>query len=306
MSVLLGEGPSNRLMIRALALATAPAKWVLAGEHSVLRGGEAIALPYPELQLRLLLRDGGTRGSPVTQVIREVLKQRAFPERAPDLWQSIEKLDFAVESQIPQSSGLGSSAALSVAIARFSLALLEQVAPKKDGLCDPVINDESVFSLAIEVEKKFQGVTSGMDVAAILSSQPIRFHRLHGATPLKIQKLPQFTLHDSQLRSQTAVQIQCVDSLRSRAPGLGDRLDSEMAEAVAEALDGLLDFSDGNLEEAYALLTRSMERSSDCFEQWGLVPREVRALQRRLRDEGALATRLTGSGGGGFVVALWK
>ena len=30
-----------------------PAKWVLVGEHSVLRGGQAVAMPYPELGLSL-------------------------------------------------------------------------------------------------------------------------------------------------------------------------------------------------------------------------------------------------------------
>jgi mevalonate kinase len=48
-----------------------------------------------------------------------------------------------------------------------------------------------------------------------------------------------------------------------------------------------------------------MAWSQECFEGWGLLPPEAKALARELKAQGALATKLTGAGSGGMIVALW-
>ncbi|MEK6577816.1 MAG: hypothetical protein AABZ55_01200, partial [Bdellovibrionota bacterium] len=54
-----------------------PGKWVLAGEHAVLRGGTAVTLPHPQFSLKLSFKPGGLglRVVPVAaeSVIRDLL-----------------------------------------------------------------------------------------------------------------------------------------------------------------------------------------------------------------------------------------
>ena len=51
---------------------------------------------------------------------------------------------------------------------------------------------------------------------------------------------------------------------------------------------------------------KSIKKSNNCFEQWGLVTETVKNHQKTLLDAGALAVKLTGSGGGGYVLSLWE
>jgi galactokinase len=49
-----------------------------------------------------------------------------------------------------------------------------------------------------------------------------------------------------------------------------------------------------------------MDLGQSCFEEWELVPESFTVIEEKLKNEGALAVKLTGAGAGGFVVALWK
>ena len=51
---------------------------------------------------------------------------------------------------------------------------------------------------------------------------------------------------------------------------------------------------------------KTIKKSNHCFEQWGLVTESVRKHEKILLDSGALAVKLTGSGGGGYVLSLWE
>ena len=50
----------------------------------------------------------------------------------------------------------------------------------------------------------------------------------------------------------------------------------------------------------------AIKKSHNCFEQWGLVNEDVKRHQEILIEAGALAVKLTGSGGGGYVLSLWE
>ena len=43
-----------------------------------------------------------------------------------------------------------------------------------------------------------------------------------------------------------------------------------------------------------------------CFEEWGLVNDAVKFHQAQLLGLGALAVKLTGSGGGGYMISYWQ
>lgn len=265
-----------------------PGKWVLAGEHTVLRGGSAIALPHPQFRLSLEFLPSGAslRVEPdlATPVVHELLRigkdwlaSRGVPFEVP-------RGTLAITSTIPFGAGLGSSAALSVAMARWVLF---------SASLDPKLERE----LAREMENRFHGTSSGMDVAAVSMAEPIYFSMAKGAVPLKVDRLPEFVFFDSGLRNSTRDCIGKVAALRARDPARGEVLDGEMKRATEEIFAGLRTPDEADIE-------RGMKRAGEVFSAWGLVPDEVKAILEKLEREGVRSPRLTGAGGGGFIVGL--
>ncbi|MGE0616892.1 MAG: mevalonate kinase [Bacteriovoracia bacterium] len=283
---------------------TVPGKWVLTGEHTVLRGGSAIAMPHPEYSLTLSFEaDGagelkvGRSGrdhiySPVLELVRQL--ERKSGAKAPGG-------TLRIQSTIPVGGGLGSSAALCVAVTRWFSARTGYAFEK------PV-------AVATELEDYFHGKSSGMDVAVVASGQPIVYRRTTepgevGITPLLLASgLPKFTFHDTRVRGRTSDCIEKVKRVAELDPARGEALDRQMKAATAEAIEGLQLFGRGGSEDRARGLERvasAMSQGQGCYEGWGLVPDSVSALHAELKRQGALATKLTGAGGGGFLVALW-
>lgn len=261
-----------------------PGKWVLAGEHTVLRGGQAIALPHPEFRLRLEFQPSD---QPLIHELLEVaqawLVQRGF---------RMEPLRgiLKITSSIPMGAGLGSSAALSVAFARWILSMTS---------LDPSLERE----LGREMENRFHGKSSGMDVAVISMERPIRFTMSEGAVPLNLSRIPNFAFIDSGLRASTRDSILKVEAFRNENGVRAEFFDQEMKQATEEVQAGLLAFSDSE-SSALAHVSSGMRRASRVFAAWGLIPPKIERMLRELERQGLQSPRLTGSGGGGYVVGL--
>jgi mevalonate kinase len=274
-----------------------PGKWVLAGEHSVLRGATAVALPHPEFALTLKYeprRGEALRTQPAQaeRAVRDLLVGLA------DSWEadgkSFPRLEgvLSIESDIPIGAGLGSSAALCVALTRW--------------LSDPLkIRREEQFDFARQLEHHFHGRSSGMDVAVVSAGEPIAFGIERGARPLGVKKLPKFTFHDTGLRARTSECVYRVERLREEMPVQGVKADEVMGTASRLAMEGLSLFDRGASAEGIEQIARAMMQARECFYGWGLVPGEAKRIEDELLAQGAKAVKLTGAGGGGFVVALW-
>jgi mevalonate kinase len=265
----------------------------------------AIALPHPEFSLSLTFQpqvwsqpwstegeflkvvpeSAGPLVHEIIQNLRDewVAQGRDFP---------LPRGSLLLESTIPLGAGLGSSAALCVALTRWLSSTLQ-------------IPESEHFEFARRMEDRFHGHSSGMDVAVASVGKPIAFWMNSGSTALELLKLPRFTFHDTGLRSRTS---ECVTRVISQAgvdPDRARALDMRMAEASQLALEGLRQFSEQGNRAALEPLIRSMGLARSCFREWGLVPKEILALEESLLSQGALAVKLTGAGRGGFVVALW-
>ena len=270
-----------------------PGKWVLTGEHAVLQGMPAIALPQNQVFLSL-------RFDPSCEGIFEVLPSEAQPliiellDSIRDTW------DFqrfpgrlTMESSIPVGAGLGSSAALCVALTRWIMH------------CTPSMASEQ-WQLAQTLEHRFHGRSSGMDTAVISSGEPLCFSMLGPKIePIGIKKIPRFTFHDTSLRARTSDCVLKVQAFRDRSSALGRQWDATMGEASHLALEGLVLYDAGSESEGLKLIQKGMQRARACFYAWQLVPGDAKRLEENLLQQGALATKLTGAGGGGIVVALW-
>jgi mevalonate kinase len=280
-------------------------KWVLAGEHSVLRGVCAIALPRGDIGLSL-------RFEPASDLATHSGDERGFIVEPPDAFDLIQELldsvadsievdgksfllphgKLKIESDIPMGAGLGSSAALCVALTRWMAGPLS-------------LAESDWVEFATQLEHRFHGRSSGMDVAVISAGEAVSFVRGSEVVPLGIKRLPVFTFHDTGLRSRTSDCVLKVEKFKEANPLSGVQVDDAMATASRLAMEGLILFNSGESEQGLFLLSESMRKSQECFYFWGLVPDTVQQLEKQLLAEGALAVKVTGAGGGGMLVALW-
>lgn len=295
---------------------TVPAKWILAGEHSVLVGGLALALPYPHYSLTLRyvpdleaevrhpglrIEESGTQGvseAELRKTIFTLIRQLGAWSRVDleDVFQSAGG-SLQIESTIPIGGGLGSSAALCVALCRWF----------------------GCENRASELENYFHGKSSGMDTAVISSGCPVLYSLDGGVKPVDFKTLPRFTLHDTGLRAKTKDCIAQVNRRRASADGVApvaphakaaiDATDRKMTESVTLALESLQRYDRGERAEdrldALAQLAHSLKRAHSCYRDWDLLPESAQELEKDLYLQGALAVKMTGAGLGGMLVALW-
>jgi mevalonate kinase len=275
-----------------------PGKWVLTGEHAVLRGATAVALPHPEIGLTLSFdpneKAGGFAVEPAQAepVIGDLLTTIADALKSDGKSFSSPQGRLRIDSTIPMGAGLGSSAALCVAMTRW--------------VADPLtIPDTRWMEFSTQLEHRFHGTSSGMDVAVISAGEPISFVLGQGVRSIGVKKLPKFTFHDTGLRSRTSECVIKVEKFHADAPALAVHVDQSMGAASQWALEGLREYDAGKTKEGLELLRKAMNQARECFYSWELVPGAAKRLEEELLDQGALAVKLTGAGGGGMVVALW-
>jgi len=270
-----------------------PGKWILTGEHSVIRGAPSIAMPHPNFGLTLNFSPNDSEFQIAPEegipVVHQLFKQAGIPAPATGT------LHF--DSTIPIGAGLGSSAALCVALTQW-------IAPQIN------LPRERWLSFATELENFFHGQSSGVDVAVALAQKPLHFVRGRELTPMNLKSLPRFSFYDTGLRAKTSECVQQVEAYLATHPEDGPKSDARMAEASLTALAGLNALNENTAENgrkaALQQLAKAMNLAHHCFMEWGLVPESVVELRERVLAEGALAAKLTGAGKGGMLVALWK
>ncbi len=310
-----------------------PGKFVLAGEHAVLRGTSALALPHPEFALEWSFEPDTSAATgektlrfepasleavlqPILKQLKVLLRRHLTQQLSTGAERFSDELDrlhgvLRVQSTIPMGAGLGSSAALSVAAARWGLSLLGVTsnveADAKSALHSKY--SELLRSWATEIEDYFHGKSSGMDVAVIAESSLIRFRRGEAPQALVASRLPRWSFVDTGLRASTRPCVEQVQSFCAKFPELAQSLDALMESATQTLEAGLALYAEAHSPEesarALALLAEGMHRGQHCFEGWGLVPDSVRAQISELRAQGALACKLTGAGNGGYLLVLW-
>lgn len=249
-------------------------KAILAGEHSAVRGHPAIVAPLFSRSLTLTMAPAG-EFSVTEGPFREPFSL-AMKKAVEILGRALPSAKFTVASDIPPRAGLGSSASLSVAIARYLL---------------PEAAFPDLFRLALSLEDIFHGKSSGMDVAAALNAGPILFQK--GKDPVALSDWrPHLYLTDTNLRSSTKACVEQV--MQMNRPDL----DEKMASAVIEMKSA---FETRNLSQ----LAQAINSAQECFAAWELIPASAAAQIRELKAQGALAVKPTGSGNGGFLLSLW-
>lgn len=273
---------------------TTTGKWILAGEHTVLRGGRALVFPLPSARLRLSYAPGasnlslklsGSTGSDFELLFWSVLERAcALTETRRDQIQG----QVGIESEIPVGAGLGASAAFCVAISRW-FAQMERVPSGK------------IEEFARELENLFHGESSGVDIAVSHSGQPLKFSRVGERTILVPRWNPVCYLSYTGQRGVTKECVQKVKDIWAENPELGADIDQMMMKSV-EMAERALEMEQA---EGLPLLVKALKLSAECFSAWGLFEGALEKQAQDLIKKGALAVKPTGSGGGGYLLSLW-
>jgi mevalonate kinase len=289
------------------AAGSAPAKAILLGEHFVVHGGPAVALPVPALRVTVRLRAGApdaardaarhaTRGAGVDA--RGDACGDAAPSHLAACLTVCERtlgplpggppagaVSAAAEGDLPLSAGLGSSAALAIATARAWCALAGRPA---DGA--------ALRAAADACEQLAHGRPSGVDVATVLAPGPLRFRRGEAPRPLPVVPGIGLLVLDSGTQGETARTVAAVVARREREPAA--------FAAHAAAVAGLVEAGAAALAAGDATaLGAALNANHTVLAAIGVSTAALDALVAAARRAGAAGAKLTGGGGGGCVLA---
>lgn len=287
-----GSGPQNE---RALFEGRAFGKVILLGEHAVVYGAPALAAGLSigahavaqhgrgpmvsELQLDPSIRRDGQSEDAVTQSFKALIGE--LPLASPVLVQAT--------TQLPIGGGLGSSAALGVAIARAVEALNRDAQTPE--------NEAQVLARATAWERVFHGNPSGVDTAAAMRGGFLRFSKNEGIRVIRPHAPIHLCIGWSGESASTKAMVDGVARLKSRNPALVDRNVAAISALVENAARALSDWdlqAFGKLMDLNQMLLAGLMVSTEAIERMCALAREA----------GALGAKLTGSGGGGSVIAL--
>lgn len=272
---------------------TTHGKWILAGEHAVIRGygalvfpinGKELTLSYNKSASELSATYEGERGTDTHLLFWSVLEQGMQL-----LGRSLNTLSghFSLYSNIPIGVGMGASAALCVATARWFAAL---------GL----LTNSDIHHFARQLEHLFHGQSSGLDIAGVSAPAGVYFKQGIYA-PIEQAWQPQWFLSSCGQIGITSHCINQVNTLWEQDAKHAAHIDKQMSDCVFKAQLALKK----DASDSQNMLATAINNAANCFQQWGLVSESLQRHMENLLDAGALAVKPTGSGGGGYVISLW-
>lgn len=282
--------------------ASAPGKIILFGEHAVVYQRPAIAVPVAQVQAIATIAASATlephnRGliihaldigrtldyaqadplDPLAASVRVTLAHFDLP--APDC-------TLTIRSAIPIASGLGSGAAVSVAIVRALAAWFELP-----------IDAETVSRLSYEVEKLHHGTPSGIDNTVIAYNQPVYYVRGEPIQTFNVTRPFTVAIGNTGFASPTKIAVGDVrtgwQADRARYEAWFDEIGAIAREARSAIESGAVD-----------RLGPLMDQNQLLLEKIGVSSAELERLIGAAKGAGAAGAKLVGGGRGGNMIAL--
>jgi mevalonate kinase len=283
------------------------AKFILVGEHFIVGGDTgAVAVPLLSLHTRVELADLGTRllryqslnisgesNLQVEEMMPAILQQALLAAEIQNGPQQ-----FLVQSNFPIGKGFGSSASLSVALAR---ALSEWAKNVSDKYLDNYLgNAQEIFfdRIVSRLEKFFHGNPSGVDAAVITAEKPIYFRR-HQPVEVLGECHFDFVLLDGGQRDQCKELVHQVAVLRNEQPALWEQFEREMKIIVSEVVSS---FSGSSLSSNH--LAKCVDANHSILQHLSLSTPQIDEMIVTGKRFGALGGKVSGAGAGGAVLLV--
>lgn len=279
----------------------APGKIILFGEHAVVYGQPAIAIPVTNVNAtariipNLDAEPGHVRIEAVDIQLNADLDTLSDDHPlAAAVWLTLHEITpnhtpsftLQISSSIPMTAGMGSGAAISVAIIRALSAFLGKPLP-----------DSKVSELAFEVEKIHHGTPSGIDNSVVTYQKPVYFKRDEPIQMLKINHPTHWLIADTGEKTPTRETVSAVRALHAEDAETYGAIFRKIGDLTEKARQALIA---GDLTTLGLL----MDENQHLLEDLRVSSESLETLIQTARNAGAAGAKLSGSGRGGNMIAL--
>jgi mevalonate kinase len=282
-----------------MTVAYAPGKVILFGEHAVVYGQPAIAVPVAQVRAKATV-ETASESQGITVIAQDLGQSYSLEQAPPDdalraiVVSTLEQmgmgtqhdLTLTVSSTIPMARGLGSGAAVSTAIVRaLSRYLGHPLSP------------QAISNLVYETEKIHHGTPSGIDNTVIAFEKPVYFVKDQMTEIFSVERPFLLAIADTGIASPTKIAVSHVRRAWEREQQKYEEIFDEIG-TIAEM--GRRAIERGEIETA----GRLMNENHRLLQLIGVSSPELEGLVEAAREGGALGAKLSGAGRGGNIIAL--
>lgn len=267
-------------------------KVILIGEHAVTFGEPAIAIPFTTGRVSALIES--LNASESSYIKSEVYDGELVyaPEHLKSvITRFIDKYDIetpikvSIDTNLPPSRGLGSSAAMAVAFVRASFDYINKP------LTDAVLIEEANWA-----ERIAHGKPSGIDTQTIVSNKPVWFQKGEVTTLKPLDLHGYMVVIDTGIRGSTKQAVEDVHNLCKADSGYLSFVE-HIGKLVHEARDSIEHHNFEQLATVFNLCQENLRTLTVSHEK-------IEQLLEVSKKQGAIAGKLTGGGRGGSMIVL--